>query len=158
MKLLLVLPSSLLTLLLIFHAIRARGARTALYFFASAFLSTGENNGPYIFSGQAITLGRAELPACIGWVFALYLSWCLAEAASARIESLARRVFPLTAFALMAMGCFSDAVETTASGVGWWRWNIIRPSSPLRRPSWRWVSRWRKGDRPGWPWPGRFRS
>jgi tetratricopeptide (TPR) repeat protein len=29
------------------------------------------------------------------------------------------------------MGCFSYAVETTASGVGWWRWNIIRPSSPF---------------------------
>ncbi len=137
----LVVPSVLLTLLLVFHAIRVRGRRAALLFFVPAFLfgvirgnsvavlATGENNGPYIFSGQTLSLGRAEIPACVGWVFALYLSWGLAEAVAGRIRPLARRVLPLSAFALVAMGCFSYAVETTASGAGWWRWNIIRPST-----------------------------
>ena len=138
MKLLLIVPSLLLTLLLVLHAIRVRGGRTALLFFVPAFLfgvirgnsvaalAAGENNGPYIFSDAAISIGRAELPACVGWVFALYLSWCLSEALVSRIRPLAGRVFPLSAFALVAMGCFSYAVETTASGVGWWRWNIVR--------------------------------
>ena len=138
MKLLLVVPSLFLTLLLVLHAVRVRGGRTALLFFVPAFLfgvirgnsvaalATGENNGPYIFSAAAVSIGRAELPACVGWIFALYLSWWLAEAAVSRIRPLAGRVFPLSAFALVAMGCFSYAVETTASGVGWWRWNIIR--------------------------------
>src|SRR5436309_548155 len=142
MKLLL-LPSLLLTLLLLFHSLRARGGRTTFYFFVSSFLfgvirgnsvaalSGGENSGPYIFSGATFRIGPAELPACVGLILALYLSWCLAEAVVARIPSLAHRVFPLASFALVAMGCFSCAVETTASGVGWWRWNIIRPSTPF---------------------------
>ena len=143
MKLLLFLSSSFLTLLLVVHAVKTRGGRTAFFFFAAAFLfgvvrgnsvaalAAGEKNLPYIFSEALISIGRAELPACVGWVFALYLSWTLAEGILARMPELGGRVFPLAAFALLAMGCFSDAVETTASGVGWWRWNIISPSTPL---------------------------
>ena len=143
MKLLLFLSSSFLTLLLVVHAVKTRGGRTAFFFFAAAFLfgvvrgnsvaalAAGEKNLPYIFSEALLSIGRAELPACVGWVFALYLSWTLAEGILARMPELGGRVFPLAAFALLAMGCFSDAVETTASGVGWWRWNIISPSTPL---------------------------
>jgi tetratricopeptide (TPR) repeat protein len=142
MKLLL-LPSLLLTLLLVLHSWKVRGGKTTFLFFVSCFLfgvvrgnsvaalAAGENGGPYIFSGATWSIGRAELPACVGWIFALYLSWCLAEAVVSRIPSLSGRVFPLSAFALLAMGCFSCAVETTASGVGWWRWNIVRPSTPI---------------------------
>ncbi len=138
MRLLLIVPSLLLTLLLVLHAIRVRGGRTALLFFVPAFLfgvirgnsvailAAADSGGPYIFSDAAFSIGRAEVPACVGWVFALYLSWCLSEALVSGIRSLAGRVFPLSAFALVAMGCFSYAVETTASGVGWWRWNIVR--------------------------------
>ncbi|HEV8335625.1 MAG TPA: tetratricopeptide repeat protein [Candidatus Polarisedimenticolia bacterium] len=143
MKLLLVVPSFLLTLLLVVHAVRVRGRRTAFFFFAAALLfgivrgnsvaalAAGENRGPYIFSEAAVSIGRAELPACVGWVFALYLSWCLAEAVTARAGSLAGRVFPTSSFSLIAMGCFSYAVETAASGVGWWRWNIVRRPTPF---------------------------
>jgi tetratricopeptide (TPR) repeat protein len=143
LKLLLIVPSFLLTLLLVAHAVRVRGGRTAFFFFVSAFLfgivrgnsvaalAAGENRGPYIFSEAAVSIGRAELPACVGWVFALYLSWCLAEAVTSRIGSLAGRVFPTSSFSLIAMGCFSYAVETAASGVGWWRWNIVRRPTPF---------------------------
>ena len=143
MKLLLFLSSSCLTLLLVVHAVRARGGRTTFLFFVPAFLfgvvrgnsvavlAGGENSGPYIFSEALISIGRAELPACVGWVFALYLSWTLAEGVLRRRPELGGAVFPLSAFALLTMGCFSDAVETTASGVGWWRWNIVSPSTAL---------------------------
>jgi tetratricopeptide (TPR) repeat protein len=143
MKLLLFLSSSLLTLLLAVHAVKARGARTALAFFASAFLfgvirgnsvaylAGGDAAGPYIFSDALISIGRAELPAVIGWIFSVYLSWTLAEHFLRARPALAGAVFPLSAFALLAMGCFSDAVETTASGVGWWRWNIVTRWTPL---------------------------
>jgi tetratricopeptide (TPR) repeat protein len=142
-KLLLVVPSFLLTLLLLVHAVRVKGARTALLFFGTAFLfgvvrgnsvaalASGENSGPYIFSDPILSIGRAELPACVGWVFALYLSWWLAERVVRRIPDLAGRVFPTAALGILAMGCFSDAVETTASGTGWWRWNIVRPATPF---------------------------
>ncbi|HEV8376464.1 MAG TPA: tetratricopeptide repeat protein [Candidatus Polarisedimenticolia bacterium] len=141
MKLLLFLSSSLLTLLLVIHAVKARGARAAFLFFVPAllfgvlrgnsvaFLSSGEGGGPYIFSEAVLSIGRAELPACVGWVFALYLSWTLAEGILRSRPEVGSRVFPLASFGLLAMGCFSDAVETTASGVGWWRWNIISPSN-----------------------------
>ncbi len=143
MKLLLVLPSFVLTLLLVVHAVRVRGGRAALWFFVPAFLfgvvrgnsvaalAGSENGGPYIFSDAVINIGRAELPACVGWVFALYLSWTLAEGIVSKLPSMAGRVFPLSAFGLLAMGCFSYAVETTASGVGWWRWNIVRRTNPF---------------------------
>ena len=139
MKLLLLISSSFLTLLLVVHAVRARGGRTAFLFFVPAFLfgvvrgnsvallASGENNGPYLFSEALVRIGRAELPACVGWVFALYLSWTLAEGILRRRPELGGAVFPLSAFALLAMGCFSEAVETSASGVGWWRWNIVSP-------------------------------
>jgi len=143
MKLLLFLSSSFLTLLLIIHSVKSRGVRTTLYFFLSAFLfgvvrgnsvaylSSDENGLPYVFSDALIHVGKAELPACIGWVFSLYLSWTLAEGVLHRRPGLGRAVFPLSSFAIVAMGCFSDAVETTASGVGWWRWNIIHRATPL---------------------------
>ena len=143
MKLLLFLSSSLLTILLVIHSVKSRGLKTSLYFFVSAFLfgvlrgnsvaylSSGENAGPYIFSDALISVGRAELPACVGWVFASYLSWTLAEGVLRARPGLGRAVFPLGSFAIIAMGCFSDAVETTASGVGWWRWNIINRATPL---------------------------
>ena len=143
MKLLLFLSSSFLTALLVIHAVKARGARTAWLFFLPAFLfgvlrgnsvallSSNEAGGPYIFSEAVLSIGQAELPACIGWVFALYLSWTLAEGVLKKRPDAGSRVFPLASFGLLAMGCFSDAVETTASGVGWWRWNIISPSNPF---------------------------
>src|SRR5437867_7625351 len=141
--LLLVLPSFFLTLLLILHAVRVRGGRTALLFFGPAFLfgvvrgntvallAVSENKGTYIFSEPLLRIGRAEVPACVGWVFALYLSWTLAERIVSRIRSLSGRVFPLSALATLGMACFSYAVETTASGVGWWRWNIVRWATPF---------------------------
>ncbi|MCI0409810.1 MAG: tetratricopeptide repeat protein [Acidobacteria bacterium] len=143
MKLLLLLSSSFLTLLLIVHSVKLRGVKTSLYFFLSAFLfgvlrgnsvvylSSEGNSGPYIFSDALIHVGKAELPACVGWVFALYLSWTLAEGVLRGRPGLGKAVFPLSSFAMIAMGCFSDAVETTASGVGWWRWNIINRATPL---------------------------
>ncbi|HEU5180465.1 MAG TPA: tetratricopeptide repeat protein [Candidatus Polarisedimenticolia bacterium] len=143
MKLLLFISSSLLTLLLVVHAVRTRGARTALAFFVSAFLfgvirgnsvaylAAGEDAGPYIFSEAIVSIGRAELPAVIGWIFSVYLSWVLAERFLRSRPALAGGVFTLSAFAMLAMGCFSDAVETTASGVGWWRWNIVVVTTPL---------------------------
>jgi Flp pilus assembly protein TadD len=143
MKLVLFVSSSFLTLLLIVHSVKARGWKTTLYFFLASFLfgvvrgnsvalvGSGENSGPYIFSEAIIRIGWAELPACVGWVFALYLSWTLAEGVLARRPDLLRAVLPLSAFAISAMACFSDAVETTASGVGWWRWNIVNQNTPL---------------------------
>ncbi|MCI0657676.1 MAG: tetratricopeptide repeat protein [Acidobacteria bacterium] len=143
MKLLLFLSSSFLTLLLIVHSVKSRGVRTSLYFFVSAFLfgvvrgnsvaylSSDETGLPYVFSEALILVGKAELPACVGWVFALYLSWTLAEGVLRSRPRLGKAVFPLSSFAIIAMGCFSDAVETTASGVGWWRWNIINRATPL---------------------------
>src|SRR5262245_10930932 len=143
MKLLLFLSSSFLTLLLIIHSLKSRGVRTTVYFFVSAFLfgvvrgnsvaylSSDERGLPYVFSDALISLGKAELPACMGWVFALYLSWTLAEGVLGGRPRLGQAVFPLASFAILAMGCFSDAVETTASGVGWWRWNIINRATPL---------------------------
>src|SRR5262245_48376491 len=134
MKLLLLVSSSFLTLLLIVHSMKTRGRRTTLAFFVSLFLFgvlrgnsvallSDSASGPYVFSEAIVKIGAAELPACIGWVFALYLSWTLAEGILARRGELVSAVFPLSAFAMIAMGCFSDAVETTACGVGWWRWN-----------------------------------
>jgi len=140
MKLLLLLSSSLLTLLLIVHSLKTRGARTTLAFFVPLFLfgvlrgnsvALLSENGPYVFSDALVKIGAAELPACVGWVFSVYLSWTLAEGILARRRELAAAVFPLSAFAMLAMGCFSDAVETTACGVGWWRWNIVNRHTPF---------------------------
>ena len=141
MKLLLLLSSSFLTLLLIVHSVKTRGRKTTLAFFVSLFLFgvfrgnsvalLSESGGPYVFSDAIIKIGAADLPACIGWVFALYLSWTLAEGLLARRGELASAVFPLSAFAMVAMGCFSDAVETTACSVGWWRWNIVNRHTPF---------------------------
>ncbi len=137
MHLLLLLPSSLLLLVLLLHSWRYRGRKVTLAFFGLCFAFgvlrgnvihyiitdyLGGETLPYQFLRPVVKLWNASLQECIGWIFALYLSWSLVEWVLAHQGKERVGIFRLIGLAAFVMGAISYAVETAAAGVKWWVW------------------------------------
>lgn len=138
MHLLLILPSSILLILLFLHSWRYRGRRVTLVFFVTCFIFgiirgntihyiitsylKGESL-PYLFVQPMVRIANASLQECIGWIFALYLSWSTVEWVLAR-QSGGKKIglFRLIGLSGILMGCVAYAVEAVAAGVKWWVW------------------------------------
>jgi len=138
MHFLLLLPSSFLLALLFLHSWRYRGRRPTLAFFILCFIFgvirgntihyiitsyfKGESL-PYLFVQPMVRIANASLQECIGWIFALYLSWSAVEWVLAR-QSPGGKIglFRLIGLSAILMGCVAYAVEAAAAGVKWWVW------------------------------------
>ncbi len=144
MHLLLMIPSSLLLLLLFLHSWHYRGRRATLIFFPACFAFgilrgntiyhiitdlLGGTSLPYLMVRPVVKIWQASLQECIGWVFALYLSWSAVEWLITRGRSTRVPLFRLIGMASLLMGAVAYAVEAAAAAVKWWVWTI-----PIRNP------------------------
>ena len=130
--LLLSVPSTAILLLMILHSFFKRGKRLTLTFFLSAFIFgivrgnlvyfVTNGNMPYIFFNPMLRIGGADLMMVIGFTYALYFSWNLAESLTNKHKSLKRKVFPTLAISCLFMEFTSFSLELTADKVGWWHW------------------------------------
>ena len=127
--------------LLVFHSWRRRGGRVTAAFFIPGILfgvlrgnvvhyimvllsDTGAATRPYLPQNPILPdIGHASIQVVIGWVFAGYLAWTLAEYVLRRVQ-LQKRLFPTVAFAALFMSAMSYCMETTATRVGWWYWEM----------------------------------
>jgi len=145
MHLLLMIPSSLLLLLLLLHSWHYRGRRATLIFFLACFAFgvlrgntiyqiitnlLGGTTLPYLMVRPVIKVWQASLQECIGWIFALYLSWSTVEwlLTSGR-DGEKVPLFRLAGLSALMMGAVAYAVEAAAAAVKWWVWTI-----PVRNP------------------------
>ena len=136
--LLLFVPSAVAIAVLMWHAWSHRGRRIALSFFISAFLFgvvrgnvihwiTVESQGgvmPYVFTQPVVQIFSASLQAVIGWIFALYVSWWLAERVLDRIPALKGDLMATVGMACVGMAAIGYGVEGGAAAAGWWLWSI----------------------------------
>ena len=136
--LLLFVPSAVAIAVLMWHAWSHRGRRIALSFFISAFLFgvvrgnvihwiTVESQGgvmPYVFTQPVVQIFSASLQAVIGWIFALYVSWWLAERVLARIPALKGDLMATVGMTCVGMAAVGYGVEGGAAAAGWWVWSI----------------------------------
>lgn len=136
--LLLFVPSAVAIAVLVWHAWSHRGRRIALSFFISAFLFgvlrgnvihwiTVESQGgvmPYVFTQPVVQIFSASLQAVIGWIFALYVSWWLAERVLDRIPALKGDLMATVGMACVGMAAVGYGVEGGAAAAGWWLWSI----------------------------------
>lgn len=144
MHLLLMIPSSLLLLLLFLHSWHYRGRRVTLVFFGACFAFgvlrgntiyhiitnlLGGSSLPYLMVQPVVKIWQASIQECVGWIFALYLSWCVAERILTRGGSDRVPLFRLIGMASLLMGAVAYAVEAAAAAVHWWVWTI-----PIRNP------------------------
>ena len=136
--LLLFVPSAVAIALLLWHAWSHRGRRIALSFFISAFLfgvvrgnvihwitvESQEGVMPYVFTQPVVQIFSASLQAVIGWIFALYVSWWLAERVLARIPALKGDLMATVGMTCVGMAAVGYGVEGGAAATGWWLWSI----------------------------------
>ena len=136
--LLLFVPSVLAVAGLFWHAWRYRGRRIALTFFPAAFLfgvirgnaihwiAVDFQDGvmPYVFTNPVVQIFSASVQAVIGWVFAIYVSWWLAERILVRIPALRGDLMATVGLACVGMGAVAYGVEAGAAATGWWLWSI----------------------------------
>ena len=138
----LLLSSTVALALLVIHSWRTRGRAVTLSFFVAGILfgilrgnwvwfnvsmlsGYAEAPKPYLPQGGLLPeIGHASIQVAVGWVFALYLAWTIAELILKRLPRLARRVFVLSGLASLFMFAICYATETIAVRVGWWYWTL----------------------------------
>ena len=136
--LLLFVPSTLAVAGLVWHAWRCRGRRVALTFFPAAFLfgairgnvihwiAVDAQKGvmPYLVANPVAQVFSGSLQVVVGWMFALYVSWWLAERAMERIPALRGDLTATVGLACVGMAALAYATEAGAYAAGWWLWSI----------------------------------
>ncbi|GAB4300857.1 MAG: hypothetical protein Kow0090_16350 [Myxococcota bacterium] len=136
--LLLVLPAALILSALIWHSYKYHGGRvTTLYFIYGALYYIGRENlnamtvhydgkPQYFFNNPLITIGKAPLPAIIGWFITGLLGWFLAERILKGHPRLENRLFPTMLLTGVFVSSMSLAVEGTGIHLGWWSWPALQ--------------------------------
>jgi hypothetical protein len=118
---------------LLFHAVRTRGRRVGIGFFAVAGLLSFardvwfvemKGGGAYEFLLPFRVWGVPPL-AFVGWTVTFYLGWCVADGLRARLPFGGDRLFVGLAIAYAVMAAVSIAVEPTGVEVGLWRWRRL---------------------------------
>jgi len=124
---------------LIAHCYLYRGLRITLTFFISCFLyGIFKENAIYYIEGvlshakppyevinPVLLIFHAPLVVCIGWLFALYTSWSLAEGILKKTKFFSGKLFPTLLLGGLIAASISYCVEATGIVIGWWRWTII---------------------------------
>ena len=132
----LMITSAIAILLLITHSYFLRGPRVTFNFFFFSFLWAFMKEVhaprspiifpvPYEFLDLRVSVGVSQFTASIGWVFAFYLSWCLAELILKRIDYYKDRLFAILLLSVIIIGSISYCMETPAIAVGWWKWKAV---------------------------------
>lgn len=139
----LVLPisSTLALALLVWHSWRTRGRTATLAFFIGGTVfgilrgnvvsaickhlsATGQDTKPYVPQGDFFPhVGNESFQIVIGWLFAGYLAWTLSEFVLTRIGR-QDRLFPTLGLSALFMCCIGYCMETAATRVGWWNWDL----------------------------------
>ncbi len=128
--------STICIIAMIAHSYLRHGLWLTFEFFLFAFivaiikeLPTGMNGvllqdtyNPYRFMSGHIILNT--LVVIIGWIFTFYLAWGISEIILRRAKPLNNYIFPTLLMCYAVIASISYAVETTALGVGWWRWTF----------------------------------
>ena len=137
--LLLLLTSSAAVGLLVCHSWKYRGKQVTIRFFLLCLVYAilrghavryimvnlwGSASTPYIFSHQTFQIAGEPIVPVVGWIFTIYLSWCLAEAALKRLRIPSTNLFALVCFAYLSTAGICYVVEAAAHSGLWWRWTM----------------------------------
>lgn len=139
-------PSAIVYVLLVVHAVRNRGPRPAALYFGSALVYgvlratlvervVHDQPGslfPYLMALPVVRVGPASAQELLGWSVAVSIAWLVADRLLTRVTG---RAGPYRTAALAALGMCAVclAVETAAIGAGWWVWTIKMPSGLFGR-------------------------
>ena len=127
----LTVPSLIVLGLLIAHAMRALPRRRAAAFWGTVavygvvravalrwVVQLGRAvSFPYAMRKPLFPVFGVGLQEVAGWAIAVYLAWWIGS-------RLSRRAFAQIAWAFVALGSLSWAVESSAVAAGWWSWTI----------------------------------
>ncbi|MBL7196780.1 MAG: hypothetical protein ISS47_01630 [Candidatus Omnitrophica bacterium] len=121
--------------LLILHSYLFRGARITFNFFFFAFLCalrkerillTPAPRCPYEYLNCNLPVFWSILAATVGWLFAFYIGWTLAEMIfKKRIVLFEERIFPTLLLTSLIIGSIAYCLEATGIAMGWWKWRFI---------------------------------
>lgn len=132
------LPSFICVLLLIAHSLVFRGWRVTLAFFGLCYVvkvlkclgdsvpATRDyfpltNFLPQL-TYKGIPYGSYLFVIPIGWIFAHYIAWCIAEAILRNKPNKRNAFFPTVALSILGTGLIGICMEKVNEGIGWWRW------------------------------------
>ena len=132
------ISSSFCVVLMVRHSWIMRGRRVTLFFFTTCtiyailrghavrYITTEQWEGaiPYFFSHPTLQIFGEPVPAIVGWIFTIYLSWCLAEKILERLILPQTHLFALVCFAFLSTASISYVVEAAAHSARWWSWAL----------------------------------
>ncbi len=143
MRILLVGPLAVLLALEVWHSARRNGWRFTGAFFGGAFVFgviranivglvnwLQNSSPPYAIVGHTVRLGFSTILEPVGWAFALYGSWFLAEGMLRKASRREPDVFGVSFLACFVMAGFAYAVEAAATPMNWWHWATFNVGSP----------------------------
>ncbi len=120
--------------LLMLHSYILRGPRITFNFFFFTFLCafrkerillTFAPRCPYEYLNSGISIFWSVLSATIGWLFAFYIAWTLAEEIlKKRFIFLEKRIFITLLLTGLIIGSISYCLESTGIALNWWRWKF----------------------------------
>jgi len=131
------LPSFICVLILILHSYYFRGWRITLLFFGSCYAikvlkCLGDSNPvtrdyyPTMdFLGltyHGIPYGSYLFVIPVGWLFAHYVAWCIAEATLKNKPKKHDAFFPIIALSILGTGLVGVCMESVNEALHWWRW------------------------------------
>lgn len=142
---LLLIPSAICLLLLVVHSYVYRGWRITLTFFGWCYVirvlkcigdaMPGHNDYWPLMDFLTIKgrpMGAFLFVVPIGWMFAHYISWCVAEAILRNKPKKRDALFPMAALSILGVGLIGICMEKVNEAMHWWQWaSYLKPSSLL---------------------------
>jgi len=131
------LPSFICVLILILHSYIFRGKRITFVFFVSCYVMKALKcisdalpaQPDYMpttdFLGLNVggkPLGSYLFVIPIGWIFAHYISWCIAEAILKNNPNKRDAFFPTVVLSIFGTGLVGLCMEKVNEGILWWQW------------------------------------
>lgn len=131
------IPAFMCLLLLILHSYVFRGKGITLFFFGSCYvihvlkgLVDARNlDWDYLplmnflkLTYKGIPYGSYLFGIPIGWVFAQYISWCIAEGILRNTSRKRGSFFPTIALSILGTGLIGVCIEKVNEGMNWWQW------------------------------------
>lgn len=140
------LPSFICVVLLFVHSYVFRGKKITLFFFISCYamkflkaLLDSLEKPPYYYptfdflwlSHSGVPYGSYFFVIPIGWIFAHYTAWCIAEAILQNSPKKHDALFPIAVLSIFGSGLIGVCMEKVNEGVGWWIWGPHAKTSTL---------------------------
>jgi len=123
---------------MVWHSAQYRGKQTTLFFFTTCtvyailrghavrYITTQQwgRAAPYTFAHQTLQIWGEPILAIIGWIFTIYLSWCLAERMLQNLHICSSNLFALSVFGFLCTASICYVVEAAAASAHWWKWSL----------------------------------